>query len=355
MNQTGAHDNPVSDAPSLHKIADPQAARRGVLASLGWLGGGLLVGRALQFVVTIYLTRVLRVEAFGLFNFVQAFLWFGVILTDFGLSPIGTREVAHSPQRLRSLAAAIPAWRLGVFAVEMLLLAAVLPALHVGSQLGWLFFLSFLSLLAYAVTADWIFRGHERMEYVAGWEALPRLIWLVGLLLFVHGPDDLLKVPLVRFAGEIVVAAGLLVIAWRRYPDGRPDAADLRASDLRALLPQAAPIVVAGLLAQVYYNFDTILLGILKTDQIVGWYSAAYRIVTLLMTGAFLLGAAYQPILARTFATDRAAFALHLRRLSAGRSCSAWPCQPSWPPAPCPLCAFSTAASMPHPPSPWRS
>ena len=79
----------------------------GALASFTWLAAGASASRVLQFVVTIYLTRVLLVDAFGLFRFVQAFLWFGIILTDFGLSTIGTREVAKSPRRLRTLSTVI--------------------------------------------------------------------------------------------------------------------------------------------------------------------------------------------------------------------------------------------------------
>jgi O-antigen/teichoic acid export membrane protein len=289
----------------------------GALANFGWLGAGVIASRLLQFVVTIYLTRVLLVEAFGLFNFVQAFLWFGVILTDFGLSTIGTREVAQSPRRLRTLSTVILALRLAVFAVEMLLIVAVPAGLHVGAELYWLFVFSFLSLLAYAINTDWIFRGFERMEYVAAWEALPRVIWLAGLVLFVHSPQDLLKVPLLRFAGEIVTTIALLAIACVRYPQSRPARAVLHPLNIKILVQQAAPVGMAALLAQVYYNFDTILLGLLKDAETVGQYSAAYRVVTLLLTGAFLLAATYQPILARTFAADRTGFGQHLRRLSA--------------------------------------
>jgi O-antigen/teichoic acid export membrane protein len=311
------NDNAVNDAPSPNQSSDTQVARRGHLASFGWLGAGMLVSRALQFVVTIYLTRVLLVDAFGLFSFVQAFLWFGVILTDFGLSTIGTRDLAQSPRRLRTLSTVILALRLAIFAVEMLLILVVPAGPHVGPNLYWLFVFSFLSLLAYAITTDWIFRGFERMEYVAAWEALPRVIWLAGLVLFVHGPQDLLMVPLLRFVGEIVTAGALLAIAWARYPQSRPVRAVLHPLNIKILVQQAAPVVVAALLGQVYYNVDTILLGILKDAGTVGHYSAAYRVVTLLLTGAFLLAATYQPILARTFATDRAGFAQHLRRLSA--------------------------------------
>lgn len=315
---TGANGTTVSDARDTNPTSSPATGRQSsALTNFGWLSAGVFASRILQFVITVYLGRILLVEAFGLFKFVQAFLWFGVILTDFGLSTIGTREVAQSPRRLRTLSTVILASRLAVFAIEMLLIVAVPAALGVGAQLHWLFIFSFLSLLAYAINTDWIFRGFERMAYVAAWEALPRVIWLAGLALFVRGPEDLLKVPLLRFAGEIVTAAALLTVTWVRYPQGRPARAALHPLNVKILAQQAAPIGVAALLAQVYYNFDTILLGVIKDEETVGQYGAAYLVVTLLLTGAFLLAATYQPILARTFATDRTGMVGHLRRLTA--------------------------------------
>lgn len=308
----------MSDIRDTNTTSIPAPSGRGsALASFSWLSAGVIASRILQFAITVYLGRVLLVESFGLFKFAQAFLWFGVILTDFGLSTIGTREVAQSPRRLRTLSTVILASRLAVFAIEMLLIVAVPAALGVETQLHWLLIFSFLSLLAYAINTDWIFRGFERMGYVAAWEALPRVIWLAGLVLFVRSPEDLLKVPLLRFAGEIVTTAALLAIAWVRYPQSRPARAVLHPLNIRILTQQAAPVGVAALLAQVYYNFDTILLGVLKDSETVGQYGAAYLVVTLLLTGAFLLAATYQPILARTFAADRAGLARHLRRLTA--------------------------------------
>lgn len=292
-------------------------ARRSVLANFSWLGLGVTASRLLQFAIVIYLTRILGDAAFGKFSFVQAFLWFGVILSDFGLSQIGTREVAKNPRRMRTLASIVTLGRLAVFVAEMLLILTIPLLLGTNSQLHWLFIYSFLSLLAYAVNTDWIFRGLEKMEYVAIWESLPRLIWLIGALLFVRSPDDLLKVPLLRLVGELVTSALLVATSWRRYPNSRPSLSLLHPLNIKILVKEAAPIGLAALLAQVYYNFDAILLGILKTDAIVGQYSAAYRIVTLLMTGAFLLGTTYQPVLARLFAADREGFARHLRRLVA--------------------------------------
>jgi len=287
----------------------------GVLANFSWLTLGALVSRAAQFLLTVYLTRVLETGGFGRLAYVQAFLWYGLILVDFGLSVIATRETARDPRSVASLAGNIWCVRLGIFLIEFSLLAAVLWAMPVDAELRWLFVFSFLSLFAHAVRTDWIFRGFEKMQYVAVWEALPGLVWLAGALLVVHERQDLLKVPLLRFAAEILACGLLLAAAIWKLRFTRQALAACSYKKMIGLLREAAPVGVAALLVQVYYGVDVILLRLMKGFDVAGQYAAAYRVVTLLLTGMFLLGATYQPVLARCFAADLQAFRRQMQRL----------------------------------------
>ncbi len=303
----------MKDSPVRQVTRSPGGS---ALTSFSWLGAGVLASRLLQSVTIIYLTRVLGDAGLGRFSFVQSFLLYGLIVAEFRFWVVGARQVAREPGALPWLATNIVTIRLLICGLEMLIIATVLPMLGVDDELYWLFVFSFLSVLAYAINSDWIFRGFERMEYVALWEALPRVVWLVGVLLLVHGRDDLLRVPLLRFAGEALTTLVLLVAAWRAYPGSRLSFAAVRVERIRSLIRQAAPLVGAALLVQVYYGFDVIVLWLMRGEAEAGQYRAAYTIVMLLMMGSFLLDATYQPILARHHATDRDGFGWHLGRLT---------------------------------------
>ncbi len=313
----GAIEEIVNQSPDSKQTSTPAVASRpGALASFSWLSVGALASRVLQFGVIVYLTRILGDAGFGRFSFAQAFLWYGIILAEFRLWVVGTREVAREPGSLTALASNILAIRLGLFVVEMLCLVLLLTIFRGDTELYWLFVFSFLSVLAYSINTDWVFRGMQRMEYIALWEALPRVIWLAGVLVFVHSRADLLRVPLLKVAGEFITVAALFAATWRQYPQGRPSLGAVRWEQVRALLKEGLPLVAAGLLVQVYFGFDVILITLLRGEASAGQYRAVYMVVPLLLTGAFLLEATYQPILARCFATDRAGFERHLRRLA---------------------------------------
>ena len=60
---------------------------------------GDLASKGLGFILTIYLTRILGTEGFGMVTVAIAFVGYCVFFGDFGLFSIGTREVAKSPEK----------------------------------------------------------------------------------------------------------------------------------------------------------------------------------------------------------------------------------------------------------------
>jgi len=282
-------------------------SRRPIAVNLGWLTGGTFVARLAQFALTIYLARTLGSEGFGKLAYVQAFFWYMLIVVDAGLGTIGCREVARDRQRMGPLFAAITIVRTLAFALAALLAAVLLTFATSQRELYWLFMLYTASLLAYSLVPDWLFRGLERMEFAAIWEAAPKLLLLASALVLVHSRADLLKVGALKFCSDIAVCALLLAVAMagplRRT---RPSRAAVL-TDGPNLLAQSLPVAAAALLTQIYYGFDIIVLRAFHGDSVAGQYAAAYRIVAMLMTGLYLLSAVYQPALSRLF-TEPARF-----------------------------------------------
>jgi O-antigen/teichoic acid export membrane protein len=56
---------------------------------------------------------------------------------------------------------------------------------------------------------------------------------------------------------------------------------------------------VSFILIKIYYTFDTVMLGFMKGQAVVGWYNAAYKIVLLFIGFAGLFGSAIYPVLSR--------------------------------------------------------
>jgi O-antigen/teichoic acid export membrane protein len=103
------------------------------------------------------------------------------------------------------------------------------------------------------------------------------------------------------------------LVTWAYRAGFRP-AFRATPGETRRLLREAAAFAVYGLLFQIYFRIDVVLLGVFRPGAEVGQYVAAFRVIdTLLAVPAVLTGALY-PVLARLDgAGEREAF---------GRACA---------------------------------
>jgi O-antigen/teichoic acid export membrane protein len=136
-----------------------------------------------------------------------------------------------------------------------------------------------LSFLSFASNLKWGFQALEKNGSVAAALVLSQMAYLAGILVYVKGPGDALKVPLLFFGSELSGAV-LLLVQYRRQ--------GLRLWSPRsrhlswALLKEAFPLASTRALRTLTVNFDLLLLGLTDTPLAVGLYSAVSRIVLLI-------------------------------------------------------------------------
>jgi O-antigen/teichoic acid export membrane protein len=261
-------------------VREPPVGAR-VVRNYSFLAFSYAASRLLLFVAMVYFARVLGAEHFGRISLAQTLMLAFTLLTHLGLMTLGTREVARHPQRIGEHVGNILGLR-GVLATGSFLLmlgvAAVAPVSSSGKLLIALFG---LSLFPTALLLDWSFKGVQRMGVVGWIEMLRAAPFLALVLLWVRDPGDVLLVPVFFLASTSVAAAIGLGIFVRDY--GWPRIR-LNLAAWRESLRLALPLGIAFILLQAFYLVDTILLGFLRGEVYVGWYSAAYKIA------AFLLG-----------------------------------------------------------------
>jgi len=94
----------------------------------------------------------------------------------------------------------------------------------------------------------------------------------------VRSSKELLLIPYLWLAGSLAGTGFLIFVFVRRFGKLR-----LRFdfSFWKSLIRRALPMGAAAIMIQIYYNFDVVMLGFIKGDKVVGWYSAAYKLILL--------------------------------------------------------------------------
>jgi O-antigen/teichoic acid export membrane protein len=198
---------------------------------------------------------------------------------------LGVREIAADPGFLPSVGPAVLGFRLALAAVVASVTAlvglTVLPSPD-GPVLAAFGF----TLVAVGFGTRWIHVALDRAPLVGVAQAAGQLIMVAMVVLLVRDTGDVLGVPAAQVVGDLA-AAGILFAALWRSPARIRIRFDF--AKVRPLLPRATHLVASALLGITIYNSDFLFLRVLRDARAVGFYAAAYTLVTFFLN----VGATY--------------------------------------------------------------
>jgi O-antigen/teichoic acid export membrane protein len=141
-----------------------------------------------------------------------------------------------------------------------------------------------------------VFQAFDEMKSVAAATFLTQLGFAACVLVFLNRPDQFILVPVFQTAGEAAATLFLLYCYFRRFG---PLRLEFNLRDAWQMLRVSFPIGCSAALGTVLYNFDTVLLGFMKTPAEVGQYSAAYKFVNFFYAFLALYGTNLFPTVSR--------------------------------------------------------
>ena len=145
-----------------------------------------------------------------------------------------------------------------------------------------------------------IFQAYERMEYVAIGSILNNFVMLIGALYATSkemGPIEFAYIYLI--AGIALFIYNFAISSWKiAWPH-----LEMNLDLCRYLLREAVPFGLSTFFIRIYYYIDTIMISLIisNPNEIMGWYSAAYRLVFVLsfIPTTFLM--AIYPIMSKCY------------------------------------------------------
>jgi O-antigen/teichoic acid export membrane protein len=164
-------------------------------------------------------------------------------------------------------------------------------------------------LFTIALAAEWAFQGLEKMNMVFISLGCTTFLQYALIFLFVKGPADLLRVPILYFIATIpVITVFLRTLRFRFVADS-----DIQ-KKLIAYLSSSLVIWAIALFAQIYNSLDIYILGLFRGMKDVGYFSVARRIVAGFVGLMLFMASAALPRLSSSFADDISQFRAATRK-----------------------------------------
>jgi O-antigen/teichoic acid export membrane protein len=257
--------------------------------------------QAVTFVAVIYLARVLSPEGFGMINFAFAAMTYFLMLATLGLPFIGPREVVRNRDNFKMPTVNLIVLRLVMTAISFVLLLGFAWFLPKPVEIKWLIILYGLMLWPSAILLDWVFQGLEKMEYTGLARILPAALYLLMIIILVRQADEILRIPVLQVLTLMLTAGLLWWLFWRHYGSirFRPDW-----SYIRRIFGASLTIGITNLLNLFIFNAPLLLLGFMRGNAEVGFYSAGLKLVMVLIFGAAAYFDAIYPLGAQYYQTS---------------------------------------------------
>lgn len=272
--------------------------RQTILKNTFWMSFGQIASRLIRAVVIIYAARILGAAGYGVFSYALSLAGFFTIFSDIGLTPFLTRESAKAPELRMTYIATSFTLKLCLVAINSIIILVAVP--FITKMPGAIPLLPFLIVLfAFDSIRDFSFavtRSIQKMETEAGINILTNIAILAfGLgALFFFGTAKALMI-----AYTVGTGIGMIIGLWTLRSYFHKFWTSFSKAHVKPILLEAWPFGVSALLSTIMLNTDTIMLGAMRTEAEVGYYSAAQRIISILYLIPGFLSVSVFPVMAQ--------------------------------------------------------
>lgn len=242
-----------------------------------------------------YVSRVLLSAANGKIAFASSVVSYFSLVASMGIPSYGIRkcaEVRDNREKLSKVVTELLTINSICTLLSYLVFVVLVITIPRFSSETLLFSITSLTILFNMLGVEWFYQAIEQYQYITIRNISFKIISIILMFVFVHKPSDY-----ILYAGINVFASVgsniLNALKLSKYVD-----LGIKRHQKYELLIHLAPIVTLFLYnatTVIFTSLDQVMLGFIKANESVGYYSAAIKIQNILVSLITALGAVMLP------------------------------------------------------------
>ncbi len=243
----------------------------------------LVLNMLMPLVTFPYLTRVLGPASLGKVEFAYSIVSYFVLFAAIGIPTYAMREIARvrdddylRNKTVREIALLLLT-TITVSYVVYFLLVFLTPTLRADYLL---FLIIAPSIFLTDFSFEWFYQGIEDQLFITSRYIVVKILQAVAIFTLIHSPNDYLLYAAI-FIGLSSISTVANLLHLRKY---QTTPVPLRKLQFRHHLRPSLYIFAAQVATSIYCHLDTTLIGLIRTDEEVGFYTASNRIVRVLIS-----------------------------------------------------------------------
>jgi O-antigen/teichoic acid export membrane protein len=261
------------------------------------------------------LIQSIGVDQFGLVNLALSVIILFNILVGFGYNLSAPREVAINladKKNLSKILSKVISGKVILAFISAFLIFAGTFILNLFAEYQIIMIFSVLLLFSEATLPLWFFQGIEKMKLVSIANIFSKLLYLMGIVLFIHSPEQSKWVNFLM--GFFALVMNLLLLAYIHCFLGiqfdRP-----RISAILKSLKENSLLFFSNLASHISINGGLIILSFFSVAETLGMYSLSERVVMVLRMFPALVIQAIFPMGSRLYSEDHPALYAFVKKI----------------------------------------
>lgn len=240
-----------------------------------------------------YISRILLPDGMGRVSFASSFLSYFSMLAQLGIPTYGIRicaKVRDNREELTRVAQELLLINIIFSFLSYVSLFSILLIVPRFYEDRYLYIVMSVCILLTSIGMEWLYKALEQYTYITVRSLIFKFIALIMMFLLIHEKDDYIVYGAVSvFASS---ASNILnFINVHKYIGFKPIG---NYNFLRHIKPIFI-FFAMSCATTIYTNLDTVMLGLMKTNQDVGYYNAAVKIKSVLASFVSSLGTVLLP------------------------------------------------------------
>lgn len=229
-----------------------------------------------------YATRILLPAGMGKISFATSVVAYFSMFAQLGIPTYGVRtcaKIRDDKEKLSKTVQELLIINVATVLISYAVFAGAILAVPRFNREKELLIIMGISILLNAMGVEWLYKALEQYSYITIRSIIFKVVALLGMFLLIHNKEDY-----IIYGGITIFAASasniLNFINLRKHITLKP----LGGYELKKHMKPMLVFFAVSVAATIYTNLDNVMLGFMKDDTEVGYYTAAVKVKTILVS-----------------------------------------------------------------------
>lgn len=258
----------------------------------------------LGFFATMYTARYLGATGFGIISLALSLTAIFNVFTDLGLNTLTVREVSRDQSLTNKYLVNTAAMKVIFSIITLIVVFLTVTVIGYPKEVCDVIYIIMISTIFTTFSGIFysLFQTRGKMEYQSIATTLNSILMFAGVILAMRYGLNIMAFASIYLISNGIILIYIFIEFIRKF---FLPTMDIDLCFWKSTISEAWPLSLSAIFGSISFRIDTVFLSIMSTELIVGWYSAAYKIMEVLMFITVVYTTAIYPVLSRYYVSSK--------------------------------------------------